>query len=138
MAAPTPGYSGKPLAAKLGIKTEHAVLVDNAPADFAIEGLPPELRPDTRAKPRTSYDVVLAFCPDRAHLARTLPTLLERTATAGMIWIAWPKKSSGVPTDLDENGVRELALPLGVVDVKVAAVDATWSGLKLVRRLANR
>ena len=55
-----------------------------------------------------------------------------------MIWIAWPKRSSGVPTDLDENGIRELALPLGVVDVKVAAIDATWSGLKLVRRLSNR
>ena len=64
--------------------------------------------------------------------------LLGKTVTAGMIWIAWPKRSSGVPTDLDENGIRELALPLGVVDVKVAAIDATWSGLKLVRRLSNR
>jgi hypothetical protein len=82
--------------------------------------------------------VVLAFCPDRARLTTRLPVLLEKTATAGMIWIAWPKRSSGVKTDLDENGIRELALPLGVVDVKVCAIDATWSGLKLVRRLSNR
>jgi hypothetical protein len=135
--ATTPGYSGKTLAAKLGIKPEHAVLLDNGPAGFTIEGLPDGIRPATRAG-RTEYDVVLAFCPDRARLAKRLPLLLERTTTAGMIWIAWPKRSSGVPTDLDENGVRDIALPLGVVDVKVCAVDATWSGLKLVRRLANR
>lgn len=64
--------------------------------------------------------------------------LLPRTATAGMIWVAWPKRSSGISTDLDENGVREVALPLGVVDVKVCAIDETWSGLKLVRLLVNR
>jgi hypothetical protein len=78
------------------------------------------------------------FCPDRGRLAKRLPALLARTTTAGMIWTAWPKRSSGVPTDLDENGIRELALPLGVVDVKVCAIDATWSGLKLVRRLSSR
>lgn len=133
----TPGYSGKPLAAKLGIKPEHVVLLDNAPDGFAIEGLPAGTTV-IRRRGRTSYDVVLAFCPDRARLAKRLPVLLGTTVTAGMIWIAWPKRSSGVPTDLDENGIRELALPLGVVDVKVCAVDATWSGLKLVRRLGNR
>src|SRR3954463_12570904 len=133
----TPGYSGKPLAAKLGIKPEHLVLIDNAPSGFVIEGLPSGM---TTAPPpgRTPYDVVLMFCPDRARLAKRLPVLLGKTATAGMIWAAWPKRSSGVPTDLDENGIRELALPLGVVDVKVCAIDPTWSGLKLVRRLANR
>ncbi|WP_406052111.1 DUF3052 domain-containing protein [Kribbella sp. NBC_00889] len=129
----TPGYSGKPLVAKLGIKAEHAVLLDNAPDGFVIEGVPA-----TRRLGRGPYDVVFAFCPDRARLAKRLPVLLAKTTTAGMIWIAWPKRSSGVPTDLDENGIRELALPLGVVDVKVCAVDATWSGLKLVRRLSNR
>jgi hypothetical protein len=133
----TTGYSGKPLAAKLGIKSGLLVALDNAPAGFVIEGLPDDVRPATRPG-RAQYEVILAFCPDRARLAKRLPALLERTTTAGMIWIAWPKRSSGVPTDLDENGVRELALPLGVVDVKVCAVDATWSGLKLVRRLANR
>jgi hypothetical protein len=129
----TPGYSGKPLVAKLGIKPEHAVLLDNAPDGFEIEDVTA-----TRRLGRGPYDVVFAFCPDRARLTKRLPVLLARTATAGMIWIAWPKRSSGVPTDLDENGIRELALPLGVVDVKVCAVDATWSGLKLVRRLSNR
>lgn len=133
----TPGYSGKPLAAKLGIKAEYPVLLDNAPDGFAIEGLPAGTNVTRRAG-RTPYDVVLAFCPDRARLATRLPVLLEKTTTAGMIWIAWPKRSSGVPTDLDENGIRQLALPLGVVDVKVCAIDATWSGLKLVRRLSNR
>jgi hypothetical protein len=133
----TAGYSGKPLAAKLGIKPGHGVLLDNAPAGFAIEGLPDEVQLVRRAR-RTPYEVVLMFCPDRARLAARLPVLLERTTSAGMIWVAWPKRSSGVPTDLDENGVRELALPLGVVDVKVCAIDATWSGLKLVRRLVNR
>ncbi|MEU4289366.1 DUF3052 domain-containing protein [Kribbella sp. NPDC026596] len=133
----TPGYSGKPLATKLGIKSEYAVLLDNAPAGFAIEGLPAGTNVARRAG-RTPYDVVLAFCPDRARLTTRLPVLLEKTTTAGMIWVAWPKRSSGVPTDLDENGIRELALPLGVVDVKVCAIDGTWSGLKLVRRLSNR
>jgi hypothetical protein len=133
----TPGYSGKPLAAKLGIKAEHAVLLDNAPEGFVVDGLPEGVAV-TRRLGRGPYDVVFAFCPDRARLAKRLPVLLAKTATAGMIWIAWPKRSSGVPTDLDENGIRELALPLGVVDVKVCAVDATWSGLKLVRRRSNR
>src|SRR5689334_20276959 len=131
------GYSGKPLAAKLGIRPGHTVLVDNAPDGFAIEGLPAGTALAGRAG-RTSYPVVLMFCPDRARLRKRLPVLLERTETAGMIWVAWPKRSSGVPTDLDENGIRELALPLGVVDVKVCAIDGIWSGLKLVRRKANR
>jgi hypothetical protein len=133
----TTGYSGKPLAAKLGIKPGQTVVLDNAPADFVLEGQPDGVRLVRRAG-RTQYEVVVMFCPDRARLATRLPVLLERTTSAGMIWVAWPKRSSGVPTDLDENGVRELALPLGVVDVKVCAIDATWSGLKLVRRLVNR
>ncbi|MEV8375817.1 DUF3052 domain-containing protein [Kribbella sp. NPDC056861] len=134
----TTGYSGKPLAGKLGIKPGLTVLLDNAPPGFVIEGLPDDARTVTRAGRGAQYEVVLAFCPDRARLAARLPPLLAKTAPAGMIWVAWPKRASGVPTDLDENGVRELALPLGVVDVKVCAIDATWSGLKLVRRLANR
>jgi len=131
------GYSGKPLAAKLGVKAEHVLLIDNAPDGFVIDGLPDGTTVGRRPG-RTPYDVVVAFCPDRARLSERLPVLLEKTTPAGMIWVAWPKRSSGVPTDLDENGIRELALPLGVVDVKVCAIDATWSGLKLVRRLSNR
>jgi hypothetical protein len=94
-------------------------------------------RGPSRGPGHTSYDVVLA-CQDRARLAKRLPTLIERTTPAGAVWIAWPKMSSGVPTDLTEDGIREIALPLGLVDVKVCAVDDTWSGLKLVRRLTNR
>ena len=131
------GYSGKPLAVKLGIKPEQAVALDAAPDGFVIGGLPDGVTP-ARRPGRTAYDVILAFCPDRARLARRLPALIERTTTAGAVWIAWPKRSSGVPTDLTEDGIREIALPLGVVDVKVCAVDDTWSGLKLVRRLENR
>jgi hypothetical protein len=135
--ATTPGYSGKALGVKLGIKPGHLVALDNAPAGFVIEGVPDGVRPSRRPG-NSAYDVILAFCPDRARLARRLPALIERTTTTGAVWIAWPKRSSGIATDLDENGVRDIALPLGVVDVKVCAVDETWSGLKLVRRLANR
>lgn len=133
----TPGYSGKTLAAKLGIKPGHVVALDNPPKEFEIEGLPEGVRPARRLGTAT-YDVILAFCPNRARLSSRLPALIEKSGTAGGVWIAWPKKSSGVPTDLTEDGIRELALPLGVVDVKVCAVDNTWSGLKLVRRLTNR
>ena len=71
-------------------------------------------------------------------LAARLPTLFERTVTDGMVWVCWPKKASKLPTDLDENVVRDLGLELGFVDVKVAAIDETWSGLKFVRRLRDR
>ena len=81
---------------------------------------------------------MLAFCPDRARLAKRLPTLIERTTPAGAVWIAWPKMSSGVPTDLTVDGIREIALPLGLVDVKVCAVDDTWSGAQAGAALTNR
>jgi len=106
--------------------------VIGAPDGFAL-GAPHHVRAGTRP-----YDVVLLFCPDRATLRRRWEPALDHTATDGALWIAWPKRASGVPTDLTENVVRDFALPHGVVDVKVAAVDQTWSGLKLVRRLANR
>jgi hypothetical protein len=92
-----------------------------------------------RSRPVTGpYDVVLAFCPDRAALRRRFAAQLPRLATAGALWVAWPKRSSGVATDLDENVVRAHGLEVGLVDVKVAAVDATWSGLKFVRRVVDR
>jgi hypothetical protein len=84
------------------------------------------------------YDIVLLFCPDLTTLRRRWAGALRRTTTAGALWVAWPKKSSGVRTDLSEDVVRDFALPHGVVDVKVCAVNDVWSGLKLVRRLANR
>ena len=82
--------------------------------------------------------MVWAFCLDRRRLDQRLRTLVTKTAVAGSLWISWPKKSSGVATDLDENVVREAGLDAGVVDVKVAAVDEVWSALKFVRRLADR
>jgi hypothetical protein len=130
------GYSGKPLAVKLGVKPESRVLLVAAPAGFEL-AVPPGAVLHTRAGPRP-YEVVLAFCPNRAALRRRFAPLAGRLTTAGALWVSWPKKSSGVPTDLDENVVREHGLEVGLVDVKVAAVDATWSGLKFVRRVRDR
>jgi hypothetical protein len=130
------GYSGKPLAAKLGVGPESRVLVVAAPAGFALAAPPGAV---VHARPgRGPYEVVLAFCPDRAALRRRFAPLADRLTPAGALWVAWPKRSSRVPTDLDENVVREHGLGVGLVDVKVAAVDATWSGLKFVRRLRDR
>lgn len=132
------GYSGKPLVEKLGLTPAMTVYVDQrdgrVPADVdQLLGGTPYLR----RLPRT-VDAILTFHTARRELDRRLPTLLEHTATAGMIWVCWPKKASKVPTDVTEDTVREVALPLGLVDVKVCAVDATWSGLKLVRRRSAR
>jgi hypothetical protein len=106
-------------------------LVTGAPDGFDL-GAPHHTRPG-----REPYDVVLLFCPSSAALRRRWG-VWDRIAVDGALWVAWPKKASGVPTDLTENEVRNFALPFGVVDVKVCAVDETWSGLKLVRRLINR
>lgn len=130
------GYSGKPLAVKLGVKPESRVLLVAAPDGFGLAA-PAGAVVHTRPGP-LPYDVVLAFCPDRAALRRRFAPLADRLTTAGALWISWPKKSSKVPTDLDGNVVREHGLEVGLVDVKVAAVDETWSGLKFVRRLADR
>ncbi|MBJ7358892.1 DUF3052 domain-containing protein [Nocardioides sp.] len=132
------GYSGTPLGRKIGIKDGHVVFLDGAPAALELEtgGATVVTRLPARA------DVTLTFHTTYAALARRLPTLLDRTTTAGMVWVCWPKKAAqkaqGITSDLDENRVRDLGLGLGWVDVKVAAVDDTWSALKLVRRLADR
>ena len=128
------GYSGKPLVEKLGIRPGHVVYVDGGPAHTAelLDGAP-----FTTRLPR-HVDITLLFSTRRSRLERRLPAVLERTVTDGMVWVCWPKKASRVATDVDESVVREVALAVGVVDVKVAAVDATWSGLKLVRRLRDR
>jgi hypothetical protein len=131
------GYSGKPLPQKLGIKPGHRILLSNAPDDFALRPLPDGVALHDRAAARP-YDVILAFVPDLAALTKRFGSLRDRTETAGALWIAWPKRSSGVPTDLDANRVRDVGLASGMVDVKVCAVDDTWSGLKFVRRLADR
>jgi hypothetical protein len=131
------GYSGTPLPRKLGITAGAAVLLDGAPAGFDLGELPPGARLDKRATD-PPYDVILAFCPDTQALVTRWPRLHRATTTAGALWIAWPKRSSGVATDLDENQVRDFALSHGRVDVKVCAINDVWSGLKHVIRKADR
>ena len=131
------GYSGTPLHRKLGIKPDSRVLVSAAPPGFAVPDGPRSTTVHTRAA-GSSYDVVLAFCPDLRRLQRRFAALAPRITTAGALWIAWPKKASGVASDLDDNVVREFGLGEGLVDVKIAAIDETWSGMKFVRRLRDR
>jgi hypothetical protein len=131
----TAGYSGTPLPQKLGVKPDHVVFLDGQPADVELGEL--VASSVVRRLPRT-MDLTLTWHTTLAGLEKRLPVLFERTSTAGMVWVCWPKKSSGVASDLDENLVRDLGLELGFVDVKVAAIDATWSGLKFVRRLKDR
>ncbi len=129
------GYSGTPLARKLGVKPEQRVLVERAPAEFELgPDQPAPLTIHRRDGGGDPYDLVLCFVTDRAMLARRLPRLLERIPSDGTIWVCWPKRASKVPTDMTEDVVREIGLPLGLVDVKVAAIDETWSGLKMVIR----
>jgi hypothetical protein len=132
------GYSGTPLPQKLGIKPDHTLFLDGQPADLDLGELPAGTV--VRRLPRAGHtaDVTLTWHTSLASLERRLPVLFERTTTAGMVWVCWPKKASKLSTDVDENKVRDLGLELGWVDVKVAAVDATWSGLKFVRRLKDR
>ena len=132
------GYSGTPLVRKLGIKAGHRVAFVNAPAGFSVPGTDGVIIDNAANRSISSYDVILVFCPDSI----TLHTHFQRLATAlvsnGGLWVCWPKRASGVPTDLDETVVRDFGLAAGLVDVKVCAVDATWSGLKFVVRLADR
>ncbi|SHN32322.1 DUF3052 domain-containing protein [Cryptosporangium aurantiacum] len=132
------GYSGTPLPRKLGVKSGHSVLLDNAPADFALAPLPDDVEVDRTPVSDQPYDVVLLFCPDEATLRERWPTVHQRTTAAGALWVAWPKRAAKIPTDLDENVVRDYGLANGRVDTKVCAVDGTWSGLKFVIRLADR
>jgi hypothetical protein len=131
------GYSGTPLAQKLGIAAGTTVLLDGAPAGFDLGETAPDVTVHRRPG-RGPYDVVVCFCPTAARLIARWPVLHARTTPAGALWIAWPKRASGIATDLDENVVRGHALAHGRVDVKVAAIDGTWSGLKNVIRVADR
>jgi hypothetical protein len=132
--APAAGYSGTPLARKLGLKPGMTVLAVEAPAAYRdlLAPLPDGLQWAVRLGPRV--DLVHAFCLRRADLARALGRYREVLAPDAVLWVSWPKKASKVATDITEDVIRELALPLGWVDVKVCAVDAVWSGLKLVVR----
>jgi hypothetical protein len=132
------GYSGTPLVKKLGIKPGSRILPLHAPANYAslIAPLPENATLVSRVTART--DIVHLFSTERKELSATLKTLRQKLTDEGAIWVSWPKKSAKVHTDITEDTIREVALPLGFVDIKVCAVDDVWSGLKLVVRRENR
>jgi hypothetical protein len=136
--ATTAGYSERPLAKKLGVKAGSNLLVVNEPPDYR-ELLAP-LPDDVTFVARISQDVDLLhlFCVERATLAQKLAVYRSDLGPEAVVWVSWPKKAAKVPTDITEDVIREVALPLGFVDVKVCAVDETWSGLKLILRKALR
>jgi len=128
------GYSRTPLAKKLGYKSGMQACLMDAPQGFRklLKPLPEEVRFAARAG--TATDLVHAFATSRADLARALESCRRILKPEAAIWVSWPKKASKVPTDITEDVIRDVALPLGLVDIKVCAVDDTWSGLKLVLR----
>ena len=132
------GYSGTPLAKKLGLKAGCRLFLRAAPGNYArlIAPPPPGLKTVTRIDAAT--DVIHLFSTERAALARELHGARERMRPDAVLWVSWPKKTSGVATDITEDAVRALALPMELVDVKVCAVDDTWSGLKLMLRRTAR
>jgi hypothetical protein len=130
------GYSGTPLVEKLGIKPGARLQFVSKPKELA--GLLGELPAGYRMASRGALDFALLFVKARSDLRRGFARLRDRLEPNGMLWVAWPKKASGVATDLTEGVVRSFGLQSGLVDVKVCAVDDTWSGLKFVRRLKDR
>ena len=132
------GSSGKPVVQKLGIKPGFRIFADGAPAAYGdiVGELPAGMT--LLRRPGTTIDMVHLFVTEAAALAGKLRRAREAIAPDGMIWVSWPKKSSGVATDLTDVVVRDTALPLGLVDIKVCAIDATWSGLKFVIPKAQR
>jgi hypothetical protein len=133
-----PGYSGTPLPKKLGIKSGFRVSLVEAPPDvrtkLSTELASCEIVRDSKAP----IDFAMVFTKSRTVLAKEFQRITKTLAPSGMFWVSWPKKTSGVATDLDENIVREIGLAAGLVDVKVCAVTEVWSGLKFVRRVKDR
>jgi hypothetical protein len=127
------GYSGTPLPKKLGIKDGDRVVVLSPPEGFSIG-----VDYDESLRGKSEANVIVLFAKTRAELEKRFVAAAERLETAGGLWVAWPKKSSGVATDLDENKIRAFGLGVGLVDNKVCAIDGTWSGLRFVRRLRDR
>jgi hypothetical protein len=132
------GYSGTPLARKLGIKDGSGCLLVDPPAGLIelLEPLPGDVRFDAEATDRT--DVVIVFATQKERLTKQLVHFRKQLRSDAMVWVSWPKKSSKVPSELSEDGIRDVALPLGFVDVKVCAISDVWSGLKLVVRKTLR
>jgi len=138
----TAGYSGTPLPQKLGIKEQSKVALVDPPPKFDLGTLPTGATLQrglaSRAKTPPLLDVIVVFVKQQAVLAEQIAACRPRMQQAGGLWIAWPKKTSGVATDIVEQTIRDLALPTGLVDNKVCAIDETWSGLRLVIRKQNR
>jgi hypothetical protein len=134
------GYSDKPLWPKLGFKPDAEVVLIGAPADWSIAGAPAQLRltREAGAGRARSGQSVIAFFTALAALRTQLPPLAKRIFPDGALWIAWPRRAGGRDSDIHEQDIRDLALPLGLVDVKVAALDEHWSGLRLVWRVERR
>ena|SRR2546428_1690029 len=132
------GYSGTPLTKKLGIKEGSRVVFANAPKGFVQElgELPPQVRFVTR--PGNPVDIILLFAKSHSGLKKDFAKTAKRLSPNGTLWVAWPKKSSGVPSDLSFNSVQRVGLDAGLVDVKICAVNDVWSGLKFVYRLKDR
>jgi hypothetical protein len=133
------GYSGTPLWKKLGYAAGTRARAVGEPAGYLrLLDLPPEIKVTWLAKPEAAMGFVHLFSLEAASLKRELAALRRTIAPAGVVWVSWPKKASRVPTDITEDTIREVALPMGFVDVKVCAVDETWSGLKLMIRRSER
>ena len=135
MAAVTAGYSGTPLPQKLGIREGMRVAMEDAPAGFleTLGKLPDGVKVSGRPGGKGA-ELIVAFFTERRRYARRFPALVAGLPPDGTLWVAWPKKVARMATDMDDHAVRQVALPTGWVDVKVCAIDATWSGLKLVLR----
>lgn len=133
-----PGYSGTPLPKKLGIKPGARICLVEAPADVRRELSAALAGCDNVCDSKAPLDFAMVFTKSKAALTNDFKRISKLLAPAGMMWVSWPKKSSGVTADLDENKVREIGLAAGLVDVKVCAVTEVWSGLKFVRRVKDR
>ena len=133
-----PGYSGTPLPKKLGIKDGFHVSLVDAPNDVTAELKPFLTKCEAVTDAKGRIDFAMVFSKSASALTKEFKRVSKQLSPAGMIWVSWPKKSSGVPTDLTENIVRETGLAAGLVDVKVCAVTDVWSGLKFVRRVKDR
>ncbi|MGC2299666.1 MAG: DUF3052 family protein [Acidobacteriaceae bacterium] len=132
------GYSGTPLAKKLGVKDGQRTWRWKMPPSVAEEIAEGGISPVLEKEARAGVEMAHVFVTRKTELAEVVERLRRVLAADGVIWVSWPKKASGVPTDVTEDTVREVALPRGLVDIKVCAVDATWSGLKLVIRKSER
>jgi hypothetical protein len=138
MAATSVGYSGTPLAKKLGLREDSTVLLIDAPDDYERLVYPLPSRVRFVSRPSRTVDMAHVFVTQRSVLQKHLNRLRDILKTDVPIWISWPKKSSKVATDITEDSIRDVALPLGFVDIKVCAVSEIWSGLKIVVRKENR